>query len=155
MSTKLKKKRPAFMLYETILSLMITVMTLGILQQSLQILRTIQHTSFRDQVRWHVTNEKLQDLLGKHEIFKVEEKQIIYYAPENSKDKKPDYKMILEAYGPKKSEMLRIMTAEVGGHEPIMMNLNKIKIEKIENLVIITTENKVQQTSMMCIVNEV
>lgn len=154
MSIKLKKKRPAFMLYETILSLMITVMTLGILQQSLQILQVIQRTSFRDQLRWHVTNEMLQDLLGNHEIFKVEEKQIIYFAPEKSKEHKPDYKMMIEEYKNNSLKMLRI-TSDVGGHEPIMMNLNKIKIEKIENLVIITTENKVQQTSMMCIVNEV
>ncbi|WP_166806664.1 ComGF family competence protein [Companilactobacillus zhachilii] len=123
---------------------MIAIMTLGALQESIQLLKTIQKTSFRDQVRWHITQEKLQDVLGKAQIIKLDEDIIIY-------QNDPNKRMVLEAYG---GRMLRIKTADNKGHEPIMTNLNKINIEKIQNLVIITTENKAGQKSQMCIIND-
>lgn len=144
MFIKLKNKHRGFILYETVVALIITIMTLGILQQSLQILHSVQKTSFRDQVRWHITQEKLQDLLGPRKLKKVLDDKIYYF---NDEDKT----MVLETY---QSRMLRITTATEGGHLPVMTNIQKINIEKIENLVIITTENKAGQKSQMCIIND-
>lgn len=131
-------------MYEAVLSLLITIMTLGILQQSLQLLKIIQKTSFRDQLRWHITQEKLQEVLGKAEIVEINAGKIIY-------KNKNMRKMTIDRYN---FRTLRITTADKGGHEPIMTNLNKINIEKIQNLVIITTENKAGQKSQMCIIND-
>ncbi|CAJ1187549.1 hypothetical protein CPR19088_GLDEOEPO_01854 [Companilactobacillus paralimentarius] len=144
MFIKLKNKHRGFILYETVVALMITIMTLGILQQSLQILHSVQKTSFRDQVRWHITQEKLQDLLGPRKLKSVLDDKVYYFNDENKT-------MVLENY---QSQMLRITTATEGGHLPVMTNIQKINIEKIENLVIITTENKAGQKSQMCIIND-
>lgn len=144
MLIKLKNRHQGFVLYEAVVSLMITVMTLGILQQSLQILHVVQNTSFRDQLRWHITQEKLQDLLGPRKLKKVLNDKIYYFNDQNKT-------MVLEDY---QFRMLRITTATDGGHLPVMTNIQNINIEKIQNLVIITTENKAGQKSQMCIIND-
>lgn len=51
MFIKLNQPHRGFTLYETIIALMVTILTLGVLQQSLQILKIIQQTDFQEQVR--------------------------------------------------------------------------------------------------------
>lgn len=138
--------RKGFTLYETIIALMVTVMTLGILQQSLQILKIVQKTDFRDQVRWHITQEKLQNTLQDNKIVDLEKHRIVYLEKESEKKK------AIEKYLTENGLILRITSTTRGGHEPIMTNLRKINIEKNGNLVIITTENKASQSSTMCLV---
>lgn len=145
MFIKLKNKHSGFVLYEAVVALMITIMTLGILQQSLQILHRVQQTTFRDQLRWHVTQEKLQELLLRSTLWKVDDDKIIY-------QNKGEDRMVLDSYD--KGRILRKTTATQGGYEPMMTNVQKLRIEKIENLVIITTENKAGQTSQMCLIND-
>jgi len=145
MFIRCNSKRDGFILYESIVALMITIMTLGILQQSLQILRTIQQTTFRDQLRWHVTQEKLQELLGKSEIKRIDEGRIIFF------DKSAQKTRIIEKYN---YDTLRISEATEDVSEPIITNLSKINIEKIQNLVIITTVNKAGQKSEMYLTND-
>jgi len=137
-----KSRHSGFVLYEAIVALMISIMTLGILQQSLQILHNVQNTSFREQVRWHITQERLQELLSKNKVTRVYEDKI-YYINEESKT------MVIDRYNFK---MIRIQSADHGGHEPIMTGIQKINFEKFDNLVIITTENKAGQKSQMCII---
>ncbi|WP_162261219.1 ComGF family competence protein [Companilactobacillus kimchiensis] len=133
-------------MYEAVVALIVTIMTLGILQQSLQILKRVQNTSFREQVRWHITQEKLQSLLDENKVIDVNDQQILYLNLQTNK------KWMIEKYGPIVGDkMLRITTAADGGHEPILTNLQKINIEKFRNLVIITTVNKAGQKSEMCL----
>lgn len=139
---KLRNKHSGFVLYEAAVALMITIMILGILQQSLQILHNIQKTTFRDQVRWHINQEKLQDVLGDSQIARVYDDRIIY------KRSLEDRKMVLGKY----NHFLRIENATGGGFVPVMKDLNKINFEKFDNLVIITTVNKAGQKSQMCII---
>lgn len=138
-------KRKGFVLYEAIVALMIAVMTLGILQQSLQILKIVQQTSFRDQLRWHVTQEKLQELLNHNKIKRMDDKQIIFFDEATQKTR------VIERYN---GDMLRIVDAVGGTSEPIITNLKQINIEKIQNLVIITTVNKAGQKSEMYLTND-
>lgn len=138
-------KRKGFVLYESVLMLLVTIMTLGILQQSLQILKSVQRTTFREQIRWHITQEKLQSLVSASTIARWDDGKIIL------KNKFIKDTKIIERY---RSSTLQIRTAAKGGREPIMTNLNKIEIEKIRNLVIITTENKAGQISKMCLVSD-
>lgn len=145
MFMKLKNNHSGFVLYETVVSLLVAVLTLGILQQSLQILHSIQQTTFRDQLRWHVTQEKLQEILSHSELIKVSDNQFVY-------EREANERMVIGGYA--NNTILRKTTATRGGYEPIMTNLNKINIEKIQNLVIITTENKAGQKSQMCIIND-
>ncbi|WP_338216623.1 ComGF family competence protein [Companilactobacillus muriivasis] len=147
MFIKLKNKRSGFVLYEAVVSLMITIMTLGILQQSLQILHNVQKTTFRDQLRWHITQEKLQELLGKSQITGVFGNRL-FYKDENDKTK------AIKMFGNYGRAILAIENADNGGYEPMMTNLNDINIEKKDKLVIITTENKAGQTSQMCLIND-
>lgn len=162
MSTKSKLRHKAFTIYESILALMVTILTLGILQQSLLILRQVQKTTFRDQLRWHITQEKLQDTLQNNKIVELTNLKIIYEDRNNNNQRmvleryqddpviKPNQKLENQPY------MLRLTTATQGGHEPIIMNLSKITIEKIRNLVIITTVNSnTGKTSEICLLNEI
>ncbi|MQS98115.1 ComGF family competence protein [Companilactobacillus halodurans] len=149
MFTKWNSKRDGFVLYEAVLSLMITIMTLGILQQSLQLLKTIQRVSFRDPLRWHISYEKLDSILSQNELVEIDNNKIIY---KNKNDK--NLKWVVEKYG---SNILRLTAAVKGGHEPIFTNLDTdhpVTIEKIQNLVIITTVNKAGQKSQMCFIND-
>lgn len=148
MFIKSQNKRPGFVLYEAVVALMITIMTLGILQQSLQILHRVQQTTFRDQLRWHITQEKLQELLGRSKLWRVDEDIIIYQ--NGSKEDR----MVLDVYNSNGGKVLRKTTATQGGYEPMMTNLKTINIEKKDKLVIITTENKAGQTSQMCLIND-
>ena len=147
MSIKSKNEHQGFVLYEAILALLITVLTLGVLQQSLQILKAVQKTSFRDQLRWHITQEKLQDTFNNAQIISFESDKIVYF------DKRKNQAMVLEKYGEEGNYILRLRTAGKGGHIPIITNLNKIHVEKIRELVIITTENKAGQISEMYLTN--
>ena len=147
MSIKSKNEHQGFVLYEAILALLITVLTLGVLQQSLQILKAVQKTSFRDQLRWHITQEKLQDTFNNAQIISFESDKIVYF------DKTKNQAMVLEKYGEEGNYILRLRTAGKGGHIPIITNLNKIHVEKIRELVIITTENKAGQISEMYLTN--
>lgn len=149
MSIKWKSKHSGFTLYESVIALMITVMTLGVLQQSLQILKTVQNTTFRDQLRWHITQEKLQTILKDNQIKLVTDDKVVYF------DRQKKKSMVIEKYPAGRLFMLRLTTSTNGGHEPIMMNLNKISIEKNRNLVIITTENHLGQKSEMYLSNDV
>lgn len=144
----IKSNQPhrGFTLYETIIALMVTIMTLGILQQSLQILKIIQRTDFQEQVRWHITQEKLQIVLQNSKIINLKNQRIVY-SPNNEQNKR-----VIEKYWAGDKLMLHATTVSSGGHEPIMTGLRKINIEKNGNLVIITTENKAQQKSTMCLV---
>lgn len=137
------------MLYESILALMITIMTLGVLQQSLQLLKTIQQTSFRDQLRWHITQEKLQDKLVDKRIKSFDEDNLFYL------DLKTGKTFTIKKYGHERNFNLVFSRGDEKGYVPIITNLQKIRIEKIQNLVIITTENKAGQLSEMFLVNDV
>lgn len=146
MFIKSNQIRRGFTLYETIIALMVTILTLGVLQQSLQILKIIQQTDFQEQVRWHITQEKMQKVLQNSKIINLKNQRIVY----SSNDEQS--KRVIEKYWAGDKLMLHATTVSSGGHEPIMTNLRKINIEKNGNLVIITTENKAQQKSMMCLV---
>lgn len=146
MFIKSNQPRRGFILYETIIALMVTIMTLGILQQSLQILKIVQQTDFQEQVRWHITQEKLQETLQNSKSIDLKNQRIVYL-----KNDEQD-KRVIEKYWAKGILMLHATTVSNGGHEPIMTDLQKINIEKNGNLVIITTENKAQQKSTMCLV---
>ncbi|GEO78486.1 competence type IV pilus minor pilin ComGF [Companilactobacillus mindensis] len=158
MFMKLKSNHKAFTIYESVLALMVTILTLGVLQQSLLILKQVQNTSFREQLRWHITQEKLQSILQNNKIVKLTNSKIIYEDRTNN-----NQKMVIESYPDKANSkpkeqlyMLRLTTAAQGGHEPIIMNLRKITIEKIRNLVIITTvNNNAGKTSEICLTNEI
>jgi len=141
------RKKEGFILYESVIALMVTLMTLGILHQSLQIMKAIQNTSSKDQLRWHITQEKLQETLGDAHLRRVTTDKIIYDKPGNKGIN------VIESYGPSANSMLRMRTATSGGHEPIITNLNRIYIEKSQNLVIITTVNKANETSEMYLTN--
>ncbi len=144
MFIKLKNNHSGFVLYESVIALLVTVLTLGVLQQSLQILHSVQKTSFREQLRWHITQEKLQDILGDSELRRVDDDRIIY--------KRENIIMVIEAYD--HYRILRKRKADVNGQTTILTNLTSINIEKIQNLVIITAENKAGQKSQMCIIND-
>ncbi len=148
MFIKYKSKHQGFILYESVLALMITIMTLGILQQSLQLLKTIQQTSFRDQLRWHITQEKLQETLSNNEIVTCDENRLVYL------DKKTNKKIAIKKYGNINNFTLLLTRDDGKGYVPIITNLRKIGIEKIRNLVIITTENKAGQLSEMFLIND-
>lgn len=145
MFIKLNRKKTGFILYESILMLMVTIMTLGILQQSLQLLNSIQKTSFREQLHWHITQEKLQDMMANSKIYYFDKNRVIF----GQKDSPSRQVIEWES-----SNILRIRKAGKEAYEPIMMNLKKIEIEKIRNLVIITTENNDNQTSKMCLLSD-
>lgn len=148
MSIKLRARRKGFVLYESVLALMITLMTLGILQQSLLIIRTVQHTTFKDQLRWHITQEKIQSEMDHAlKINEVKDNHISYTKPEWLNNKHPAF--VFNIFGKEGNKMLRYKTAVSGGHEPILVNQKEIKIEKISNLVIITTVNKAGEKSEM------
>ena len=142
-------KRHGFVLYETIVALMVTILTLGILQQALQIMKTIQNTTFNDQLRWHITQDKIQKTLNDaFEIRDVTKDKIIYSGKKLEKGEHPGF--VFEVYqGNTNDYMLRKTTATKGGHEPILTGQQEINIEKISNLVIITTVNKAGEKSEM------
>lgn len=140
------KKRSGFILYEAVIALMITIMTLGILQQALQIMKSIQNTSFKNQITWHVTNERLQDKFVHDGINGIARDHVIFHHDKLTRK--------IYADDMKNAKALKIVTADVGGSETIMANLKQIKIEKIQNLVIITTVNSADEMSEMYLTND-
>lgn len=152
MSIKLKNnvRHKGFMLYESIVALMVTILTISVLQQSLQLMKSIQNTIFREQLRWHITQEKLQSMLDDaYEIRKITSSQIIFSKTKLLDKKHPVFVLSIREDKGTYDRMLRITTATNGGHEPILMHQREIKIEKISNLVIITTVNQAGEKSEM------
>lgn len=145
MSTQLKSKHRSFVLYEAIIALMVTILTVGILQQSLKILQMVQQTSYREQLRWHITEDKLQQMLSNYKVGEISEDKIELIDKQTNMPKR-----IIKVF----NFQQLIITTEKGGYEPIITNLKKIRIEKNQNLVIITTVNKAGKISQMCLTND-
>ncbi|TGD21293.1 hypothetical protein EGT49_11515 [Companilactobacillus suantsaicola] len=149
MFIKSKNNRSGFVLYEAIVALLVAILTLGVLQQALQLMKTIQNTTFNDQLRWHITQDKIQKTLDDaYEIREVGKNKIVY----TEKELREGYHhgFVFEVYQSGfENYMLRKTTATVGGHEPILTGQKEINIEKISNLVIITTVNKAGEKSEM------
>lgn len=145
MSTQLKSKHRGFVLYEAIIALMVTILTVGILQQSLKILQMVQQTSYREQLRWHITEDKLQQMLSNYKAGEISEDKIELIDKQTNMPKR-----IIKVF----NFQQLIITTEKGGYEPIITNLKKIRIEKNQNLVIITTVNKAGKISQMCLTND-
>ncbi|MFH5812141.1 competence type IV pilus minor pilin ComGF [Companilactobacillus sp. FL22-1] len=145
MSTQLKSKHRGFVLYEAIIALMVTILTVGILQQSLKILQMVQQTSYREQLRWHITEDKLQQMLSNYKAGEISEDKIELVDKQTNMPKR-----IIKVF----NFQQLIITTEKGGYEPIITNLKKIRIEKNQNLVIITTVNKAGKISQMCLTND-
>lgn len=145
MSTQLKGKHRGFVLYEAIIALMVTILTVGILQQSLKILQMVQQTSYREQLRWHITEDKLQQMLSNYKAGEISEDKIELVDKQTNMPKR-----IIKVF----NFQQLIITTEKGGYEPIITNLKKIRIEKNQNLVIITTVNKAGKISQMCLTND-
>lgn len=145
MSTQLKSKHRGFVLYEAIIALMVTILTVGILQQSLKILQMVQQTSYREQLRWHITEDKLQQMLSNYKAGEISEDKIELIDKQTNMPKR-----IIKVFNFRQL----IITTEKGGYEPIITNLKKIRIEKNQNLVIITTVNKAGKISQMCLTND-
>lgn len=143
---KSNQKRSGFILYEAVIALMIAIMTLGILQQALQIMKSIQNTSYKDQLTWHITNERLQDKFEHMKIRVCDKDKVIFHQEKLTK------KIYVDESNHHK--VLKIAVADINQEETVMTNLKQIKIEKIQNLVIITTVNNANEMSELYLTND-
>ncbi|WP_164509311.1 ComGF family competence protein [Companilactobacillus jidongensis] len=133
------------MLAEAVIALLVTVMTLGILQQSLQIVKKVESNTRSEVLRWHVSNERIQDLFLYAKVLNSTEQKIVFEVSE-------DKRYSIESY--KNGDMLRMTGAESGGHMPILVNLKHIKFEQKESIYIIHTIDKFDRKSEMYLINE-
>ncbi|APX72389.1 ComGF family competence protein [Companilactobacillus allii] len=141
------KKRSGFMLAEAAVALLVAIITLGILNQSLQIARNVHHNTRSELLRWHITNEKLQNDYFIHaDIKNVKSNSITFSIIKNGEKK--DYE--LNSYDDK---VLRLTTPN-GGYMPILKNLIYINISKNGNLITIITRDKTNRKSEMFLINE-
>ncbi|WP_025024789.1 hypothetical protein [Companilactobacillus nodensis] len=93
------------MLAEAVIALLVTVMTLGILQQSLQIVKKVESNTRSEVLRWHISNERIQDLFLHSKVLESNDQQIIFEVSGNKR-------YSIESY---QNNMLRMTGAEVGG----------------------------------------
>ncbi|KRK80315.1 hypothetical protein FD03_GL002230 [Companilactobacillus nodensis DSM 19682 = JCM 14932 = NBRC 107160] len=132
------------MLAEAVIALLVTVMTLGILQQSLQIVKKVESNTRSEVLRWHISNERIQDLFLHSKVLESNDQQIIFEVSGNKR-------YSIESY---QNNMLRMTGAEVGGHMPVLVNLKKIKFEQKGNVYVIRTTDKSGRKSEMYLINE-
>lgn len=146
------KKHEGFMLAEVAVALLVIVITLGMLNQALQIVQTVHNNTRSELLRWHISNEKLQDKFLHADIKSVRRDSIRFRVIEENeqKVKEPkDYE--LSSYN--NDKMLRLTTPN-GGHMPILTNLIYIYIVKDGNLITIITRDKTNRKSEMYLINE-
>ncbi len=139
-----RSRHEGFMLAEAVIALLVTVMTLGILQQSLQIVKKVESNTRSEVLRWHISNERIQDLFLHSKVLESNDQQIIFEVSGNKR-------YSIESY---QNNMLRMTGAEVGGHMPVLVNLKKIKFEQKGNVYVIRTTDKSGRKSEMYLINE-
>ncbi len=100
-----RSRHEGFMLAEAVIALLVTVMTLGILQQSLQIVKKVESNTRSEVLRWHISNERIQDLFLHSKVLESNDQQIIFEVSGNKR-------YSIESY---QNNMLRMTGAEVGG----------------------------------------
>ncbi|WP_334330300.1 competence type IV pilus minor pilin ComGF [Companilactobacillus sp. HBUAS59699] len=140
-----KHRRKGFILAEAVIALLVTVMILGILQQSLQIVKKVQSNTRSEVLRWHIYNERIQDLFLHSKVTKMADHKIVFEVSDTKR-------YAIEAYD--NNNMLRMTGADMGGHMPIVTGLKDIKFERKNNIYIIQTIDKNNRKSEMYLINE-
>lgn len=140
-----KNRRKGFVLAEAVIALLVTVMTLGILQQSLQIVSKVQTNTRSEVLRWHIYNERIQDMFLNARIIDFQDHHIVFESTNNKN-------YTIESYS--NDSMLRMTGAEMGGHMPIITGLKSIQFERNKDIYIIRTIDKMNRKSEMYLINE-
>lgn len=140
-----KHRREGFLLAEAVIALLVTVMTLGILQQSLQIVKKVQFNTRSEVLRWHVYNERIQELFLHSKVTVMGDHHIVFEVSDTKS-------YALESYD--NDSMLRMTGADMGGHMPIITGLISINFERKGNIYIIHTIDKNNRKSEMYLINE-
>ncbi|MFD1417876.1 competence type IV pilus minor pilin ComGF [Companilactobacillus keshanensis] len=137
-------KRHGMVLAETLLALLVTVLVLGILQQTLKVIKNVPDNLNAEQVRWHMTNEYIQENFQGEKIKEYTPNKLNF---ENKNGSKSAH--VLEFY----HDMLRTRT-EQGGHIPLVMNLKKCTFKIKKDLIIIKMIDKKNRISEMYLTND-
>lgn len=129
---KLNGKRSGFFLTEAIVSLLVTALTLTILQQSLNLFGLIIDRNDHANIRVHVVEDRLQSYLTDKTIFlssKNSHKLMVNDAV--NPDGSTHYKAF-ELY----KNYLRLEDSR-GGFEPILGDVEQIDFKRLDNILII------------------
>lgn len=137
-------KHPGFMLSESLIALLVTILVIGLLQQTLKVVKSVPENLNADQIRWHMTNEYIQDKFQGEHLKSVAQKKLIFDSnDDNSKVH------VLEFY----QDMLRFRS-EAGGHVPLVTGLKKGNFIVKDDLIVIKMTNKENQVSEMYLTND-
>lgn len=137
-------RRSGFMLSENLLALLVTILVIGILQQTLKIIKNVPENMNADQIRWHMTNEYIQDKFQGEHLKSVTQKKLIFNAEDESSSVH-----VLEFY----QDMLRFRS-EAGGHVPLITGLKRGNFIVKDDLIVIKMTNKQNQVSEMYLTND-
>jgi len=140
----LNGRRSGMVLAETLIALLVTIMVLGVLQQTLKIIKNVPDNLNAEQVRWHMTNEYIQENFGDEKIKTSKPTRVSFYSSDGSGSSH-----VLEFY----KDMLRTRT-EQGGHVPLVMNLNNCTFKVKKDLIIIRMTDKKNRVSEMYLTND-
>ncbi len=132
------------MLAETIIALLVTTLILGILQQSLKIVKNVPDNLNANQIRWHMTNEYIQNQF-QGEFLKDKKSKKLIFDDKN----KIGGAHILEFY----QNMLRVRSEE-GGHVPLITGLKSGSFKVDGDVIVIRIVNKKNQISEMYVTND-
>lgn len=132
------------MLSENLVALLVTILVIGILQQTLKIIKNVPENMNADQIRWHMTNEYIQDKFRGEHLKSVTQKKLIF----NAEDEYSSVH-VLEFY----QDMLRFRS-EAGGHVPLITGLKRGNFIVKDDLIIIKMTNKQNQVSEMYLTND-
>ena len=140
-NSPLTGKRPGFLLYEAVVTLIVTVMTLGILQQCLLLTQQIHRDFENDSFRLQVTLLHLQETLAAAENVAVENGRITYQVNNEH--------YLIENYH---DRLLRLRKAEAGGHLPLITQLKQCQIFARGNLIVIAIRDQKNKLSELYLV---
>ncbi|WP_057767386.1 ComGF family competence protein [Companilactobacillus tucceti] len=136
-------KRSGMMLSESLIALLVTVLVMMVLQQTLKVIKHVPDNLNTEQIRWHMTNEYIQDKFQNEELKSISSKKLIF----DDKDKS-GATHVLEFY----QNMLRVRS-EQGGHVPLVIGIRSGSFKVRDDLIIIKMINDKNQTSEMHLIN--
>lgn len=138
------KKRKGFMLAEAAVTIVVAILTLGILNQAIGIVKTVSRSTHSEILRWHISNEKLQDKILHSTVTNISDTRMQFITDDGKT-------YILEEHT--RDKMLRL-TTPTGGHMPILTKLTYVHFKRNGNLIIIITKDKSNRKSEMYLIND-
>ncbi len=135
-------RRRGFLLGEAIIALMVSILTILMMQLCLQLISKSSQLNVRDNIRMHVVEARIQSILKDKTVYVDSDNQRLYYSAGNDSQGESDIKSF------ERTDQYLRQKDEHGGFEPVLNNVkrfNILKKSKSVQLTIVDSSNRVTE----------